>query len=86
MDEDVQITIESAMTGQELTSLSMTTDGVAKASTNLSAGLVTGQINNTAGTKLPTTGGIGTTIFYIVGGVLVLGAGAAFVMKRRNEA
>lgn len=86
MDEDVQITIESAMTGQELTSLSMTTDGVAKASTNLSAGLVTGQINNTAGTKLPTTGGIGTTIFYIVGGVLVLGAAAAFVMKRRNEA
>ncbi len=43
-------------------------------------------IYNTPGASLPTTGGIGTTIFYIVGGVLVMGAAAAFVMKRRNEA
>lgn len=48
-------------------------------------GVIAGSIHNTKGNTLPSTGGIGTTIFYIVGGVLVLGAGAAFVMKRRNE-
>ncbi|MCC8127198.1 MAG: SpaH/EbpB family LPXTG-anchored major pilin [Clostridiales bacterium] len=40
-------------------------------------------IENNAGSSLPSTGGIGTTIFYIVGGVLVLGAAVLFVTKRR---
>ena len=85
MKEDVIVTITSTVDGQTLSGLSMSVDGASKTGTPAN-GLVTGDINNTAGTKLPTTGGIGTTIFYIVGGVLVLGAGAAFVMKRRNEA
>jgi fimbrial isopeptide formation D2 family protein/LPXTG-motif cell wall-anchored protein len=38
---------------------------------------------NTAASALPTTGGIGTTIFYVVGTVLVLGAGVALVVRRR---
>lgn len=39
-------------------------------------------VNNT-GTELPSTGGIGTTIFYVLGGILVVGAGVALVTKRR---
>ena len=39
-------------------------------------------VNNT-GAELPSTGGIGTTIFYIVGAVLVLGASVLLVTKRR---
>ena len=39
-------------------------------------------VNNT-GTELPSTGGIGTTIFYIVGGILVLGAGVLLITKKR---
>lgn len=35
------------------------------------------------GTSLPTTGGIGTAIFYVVGTILVLGAGIALVVRRR---
>ncbi|MCD8231820.1 MAG: isopeptide-forming domain-containing fimbrial protein [Clostridiales bacterium] len=38
---------------------------------------------NVAGTVLPTTGGIGTTIFYIIGGVLVLGAAVLLITKKR---
>lgn len=38
---------------------------------------------NNAGTVLPSTGGIGTTILYIVGGILVVGGVAALITKRR---
>ncbi|MBR3016359.1 MAG: LPXTG cell wall anchor domain-containing protein [Clostridia bacterium] len=33
----------------------------------------------------PTPGGIGTTIFYIVGAVLVLGAAAVILARRKAE-
>lgn len=38
---------------------------------------------NKKGSTLPTTGGIGTTIFYVVGVVLMLGAGVLLVTKKR---
>ena len=41
---------------------------------------------NKSGSLLPETGGIGTTIFYIVGVVLVLGAGVLLVTKKRMNA
>ena len=42
-------------------------------------------IVNQSGSLLPSTGGIGTTIFYVVGGILVLGAGLLLVTKRRMK-
>lgn len=44
------------------------------------------QIKNNKGTVLPSTGGIGTTIFYVVGAVLVLGAAVLLITKRRMNA
>lgn len=38
---------------------------------------------NEAGSQLPTTGGMGTTILYIAGAALVLGAGITLVVRRR---
>lgn len=38
---------------------------------------------NDRGTTLPSTGGIGTTIFYIVGATLVLGAAVLLITKKR---
>jgi len=43
-------------------------------------------ISNTPGTNLPSTGGIGTTIFYLVGSVLVLGALVVTFTRRRMAA
>lgn len=42
-------------------------------------------IGNSKGALLPSTGGIGTTIFYVLGGILVLGAAVVLVVRRRTE-
>ena len=42
-------------------------------------------IVNNAGSTLPSTGGIGTTIFYVAGLVLVLGAAAIVIARRKAE-
>lgn len=43
-------------------------------------------VKNERGSLLPSTGGMGTTMFYVVGGVLVAGAAVAYVVKRRMDA
>lgn len=40
---------------------------------------------NNAGTELPSTGGMGTTIFYALGGLLVVCAAVLLVVKRRMK-
>lgn len=56
--------------------------------TGLTAGtdhLFAFNVVNNAGTELPSTGGIGTTVFYVLGSVLVLGAIVLLVTKRRMK-
>ena len=56
---------------------------------NLAAGVsgkMTKVIDNNTGTALPSTGGMGTTIFYIIGVVLLAGAAIILVTKRRMNA
>ena len=43
------------------------------------------KIVNKQGTELPSTGGIGTTIFYIVGGVLVVAAVIFLALRKRSS-
>ena len=49
------------------------------------SGTVSTSVKNSTGTLLPETGGIGTTIFYVVGGLLVVGAGVLLVTKKRMD-
>ena len=49
----------------------------------ISTGVVSANIENQAGAQLPSTGGIGTTIFYVLGSVLVIGAAVLLVTKKR---
>jgi LPXTG-motif cell wall-anchored protein len=48
-------------------------------------GTATVTIANNKGTSLPSTGGIGTTIFYLSGGILVVGAGVSLIAKKRMK-
>ena len=72
--EDKTITI-SAAHGE--------TDRQSSAKLNLGESAMAHAFINKSGSELPTTGGIGTTIFYIVGGILVIGAGIVLITRRR---
>ena len=48
-------------------------------------GIGTVTVGNSSGSTLPSTGGIGTTIFYVAGGVLVVGAGVLLITKKRAK-
>lgn len=43
------------------------------------------KIQNNAGSILPITGGIGTVIFYAVGGTLIIGGAVALIVKSRSK-
>lgn len=67
-----------------LTALSGTAEnGVVTFMSNTTAGSLTTDIENKSGATLPTTGGIGTTIFYVLGAILVIGAGVLLITKKR---
>lgn len=42
-------------------------------------------VENKTGAEMPSTGGIGTTVFYVVGGILAVGAAVLLVTKKRME-
>ena len=48
-------------------------------------GTVNITVENNRGTTLPGTGGIGTTIFYVIGGGLMVAAGVLLITKKRME-
>lgn len=52
---------------------------------NTETGIVATDIKNNKGATLPETGGMGTTIFYVLGAILVLGAGGLLIARRRTD-
>lgn len=44
------------------------------------------KVKNESGSLLPSTGGMGTTLIYLIGGVLVLGSGFVLANKKRAKA
>lgn len=79
MSEPVHFVISASYVadGSNYTSVTVTV-GAAAASDTLSANVV-----NKSGSTLPETGGIGTTIFYVLGSLLVVGAGVVLITRKR---
>ena len=69
--------------GDVLTALKITVGSNQSQNGNVDEGKVTAQIVNSKLSSLPETGGIGTTIFYVVGGILVIGAAVLLITRRR---
>ena len=59
------------------------TGAAAEFTVELEAGALETDIVNEAGVELPSTGGIGTTIFYVVDSIMVVAAGVLLVTKKR---
>lgn len=72
--EDILTSLSGDTASGEITFTSSKTDGT----------LTTNVINN-IGTTLPGTGGIGTTIFYVIGGGLMVAAAILLITKKRME-
>lgn len=53
--------------------------------TNLAAGTATTNIKNLTGSALPETGGMGTTVLYAAGTLMILAAAAFLVMKKKAD-
>ncbi len=60
--------------------------GEAEFAVDTTAGSLTTSVVNKSGSTLPTTGGMGTRILYILGTILALGAGTLLVVRKRMAA
>lgn len=78
---DVEFEITSTLEGTELTDLTVTPAD--NFTVTLESGKIETDVVNNSGTELPETGGIGTTIFYILGGVLAVAAVVLLITKKR---
>mgnify|MGYP004686166185 FL=1 len=56
---------------------------VAGSSTDTTKLTAIAKVANSTGTELPSTGGMGTTVFYVLGFALVMGAVVLLVTKKR---
>ena len=95
LEEDVQLVITATTTNGQgwngaantaLTALTIDVAGAGAVNGDLDTGIVNVTVENNQGATLPETGGMGTTLFYIIGGLLVVGAGVLLVVRIRMKA
>lgn len=92
--EDLEVVVDATTANNQtwageanaaLTKLSVSYGETTNADGSIAEGSVPVSIINKSGSSLPSTGGIGTTIFYVAGGVLVVGAGVLLITKKRAK-
>ena len=78
----ITATVTDTEDKQELTALAITANGD-NGTPNVTNGTVGITVENNSGATLPETGGMGTTLFYVFGAILMVGAAVLLVTKRR---
>lgn len=94
LSQDVEVVITAGTENNQswngtpseaLKTLAVTANGTAGTG-DPDAGIASITIANNKGNTLPETGGIGTTVFYVLGSILVIGAVVLLVSKKRMNA
>ena len=83
--KDVEFTISGTIDSTGALTNLTATSATATFDSNVNTGVITLKVVNKRGALLPNTGGIGTTILYLIGTSLVLGAGVLFIIKKRAD-
>ena len=84
LDKDVTLSLQlDTITKTDSEGTTTTTSSFDTAKAKTGAESVWGEVENNKGALLPSTGGIGTTIFYVVGSILVVAAGVLLITKKR---
>ena len=88
LKESIKVTVgctlpDEIVDGTETCTWSYTGSDNSSIGTVLSDGTVQITVENNTGATLPETGGIGTTIFYVLGGILLVGAAVLLITKKR---
>ena len=95
LDAEVKVVISATTTNGQtwngdaadaLTALTIRVNDAEAIDGDLDTGIVNVTVANNQGTTLPETGGIGTTIFLVLGGVLIVGAGILLIVRLRMRA
>lgn len=90
--DPVTVTAEIAQTKNYTTTITVhkdaegnvvETNGATTETTTVDTNVVPLVVVNQSGTELPSTGGMGTTLFFALGGILVAGAAVLLVVKKR---
>ncbi len=80
--DDIEFTVSATHEDEALKELD---DGALNGTVTLANGLIKQTIENYSGSTLPSTGGIGTTVFYLGGGAMVAVAGVYLISKKRMK-
>ncbi len=83
--DDVVFTVNATHDATAITALTVSdvTGGTITVTSPVTTGQLTTTVVNNSGAVIPETGGMGTKIFYTLGGILVVCAGVLLIVKRR---
>lgn len=79
----ITATLDKTEDNPALTALTIKVDDSAAEEGDVTKGTVSTTVTNNSGATLPETGGVGTTLFYVIGGVLMVGAAVLLVTRKR---
>lgn len=85
LEDDIPVTVTASanQVSGVLDSLTATATHGGQANAEVNSGMITVTVGNTKGNTLPSTGGMGTTVLYLAGSAMMVGAAAILLAKKR---